>query len=257
MQYTIEKEQGFSDFFYCAEMIQPKRTSHIHSHIEFVFILEGNLEITISENTYLLSSPQMAVVMPYEPHSYTGDVRLFVLACPPEYLPEHRHILTNKVFSPPTANYTTVHEAIIDDLIADHFSDNFKKKALLYYTISAFLQQCSLQQAPSYDFDLYRRALAYISENYQNDISLKSTATALGVNQSHLSRILNSGDKPGFSEILNSMRVYAARRMIEQENRNISEAAMAAGFGSIRNFHRIFKSYFGCNPTDVKKVTSD
>lgn len=257
MQYAIAKERGFSDFFFCEQMTNPERISHIHSHIEFVFVLEGSLEITISGKSDTLTPPQMAVIMPYEPHAYTGDTRLFVLACPPEYLPEYRQILTDKVFSPPFANYSPVHQAIIDDIIANNFADNLQKKAMLYYAVSALLQQCRLEQAPSYDFDLYRRALVYISENYHNDITLKSTATALGVNQSHLSRVLNSADKPGFSEILNSMRVYAARRLIEQENKNISEAAMAAGFGSIRNFHRIFKAHFGCNPTDIKKNTPD
>lgn len=257
MQYTISPERGFSDFFFCQQMINPVQPSHIHSHIEFVFVLEGSIEITISGKSTTLAPPQMAVIMPYEPHTYTGDARLFVLACPPEYLPEYRQILTDKVFSPPFAHYAPVHKAIIADIIADQFSDNLRKKAMLYYAVTALLQQCDLQPAPAYDFDLYRRALVYITENYQNNITLKSTATALGVNQSHLSRILNSGDKPGFSEILNSMRVYAARRMIEQENVNISEAAMAAGFGSIRNFHRIFKSHFGCNPTDIKKNTPD
>ena len=256
MQYAIAPERGFSDFFFCEEMIRPERISHIHSHIEFVFVLEGDLDITISGNSYLLSARQMAVVMPYEPHSYTGNVRLFVLACPPEYLPEYRQILTDKVFSPPFATYAPVHQAIIEDIIADNFTDNLRKKAMLYYAVAALLQQCDLQSAPAYDFDLYRRALVYITD--QNDtLSLRSTATALGVNQSHLSRVLNSGDKPGFSEILNSMRVYAARRMIEQDNLNISEAAMAAGFGSIRNFHRIFKAHFGCNPSDIKKAPED
>lgn len=253
MRYSVASEHGFSDYFYCKQTDDPLFFPHIHSHIEFVFVMEGTLDVTISDVQYQLCKNQLAVIMPYEPHAYTGQARLFVLACPPEYLSEYRQLLTDKVFVPPYVSYGPVHEAIISDIINDDFQDDLKKKAMLYYAVSKLLQDSSLQKAPSYDFDVYRKALVYISENYRENISLKSTAAHVGVTQSHLSRVLNSGDKPGFSEILNALRVHAAKRMLEEENKNISEAAMEAGFGSIRNFNRIFKAYFNCNPTDVKK----
>ena len=64
---------------------------------------------------------------------------------------------------------------------------------------------------------------------------------------------MNHGGKPGFSEILNSLRVFAAKQKLEQTTSPVIEVALETGFGSIRNFNRVFKKFFGCNPSDVRK----
>ena len=253
MHYSIAAEQGFSDYFFCAERTNPRYYPHVHSHIEFVFVLEGALDVTVSATQYQLKTGQIGVIMPYEPHGHTGNARVFLLACPPEYLTEYRQLFTGKVFSPPYAPFDAVHKGIMEDIKAGNFADNFKKKALLYCIISTFLQQCSLVDTPAFQFDVYRKALIYISENYAESITLRSVAAHVGVTSVHLSRVLNEDGKPGFSEILNCIRVHAARRMLEQENKTITEAAMASGFGSIRNFNRVFAEHFGCTPTNIKK----
>ena len=82
---------------------------------------------------------------------------------------------------------------------------------------------------------------------------MESVAKYVGVSASHLSRVLNSDGKPGFSEILNSLRIHAAKKLLERENISVSEAAFETGYGSIRNFNRVFKEYFGCKPSDISK----
>lgn len=253
MSYRIIPENGFSDYYFCKQIENPQYLPHVHSHIEFIFVLDGSLQISIDKDQRTLSNGALAVVMPYEPHSYQGKAKLFVLACPPEYITEYRQILKDKRFDPPYTTFTPTHEAIIRDIIDSNFQDNFKKKALLYYTVSRLMEYCLVADAPSFAFDVYRKALLYISENHAENITLETTAAYVGVTPSHLSRVLNTGNKPGFSEILNSIRVYAARSMLEQSAMNISEVAMAAGFGSIRNFNRLFKHHFGCNPSDIKR----
>lgn len=253
MQYTIEPEHGFSDYFFCDERIDPPFYPHIHSHIEFVFVLDGAFEVTVSKTQYRLEAGQMTVIMPYEPHGHTGAARVFLFACPPEYLSEYRQLLSGKVFSPPYTSFSQIHRDIITDIKNGQFADDFKKKALLYYTISRFLQDCTLQDTTTFEFDVYRKALIYISENYAENITLQKVADYVGVTPAHLSRVLNKDGKPGFSVIVNCIRVHAAHRMLEQESKTVTEAALASGFGSIRNFNRAFQQYFGCNPTDIKK----
>ena len=253
VSYRIVPENGFSDYYFCKQMENPQYLPHVHSHIEFIFVLDGILQITIDKLERTLVQGDLAVVMPYEPHSYNGNAKLFVLACPPDYISEYRQILKDKSFDPPFTTFTATHEIIITDIIKSNFQDNFKKKALLYYTVSRLMECCKVTGVPSFAFDVYRKALLYISENHSDNITLETTAAHVGVTPSHLSRVLNTGNKPGFSEILNSIRVYAARDLLEQSAMNISEVAMAAGFGSIRNFNRLFKRHFGCNPSDIKR----
>lgn len=252
MSYRISPEQGFSDYYFCREIYDPTYVLHVHSHIEFVFVLEGTLQATIESKPYTFHAGQIAVAMPFEPHAYTGQARLFVLACPPDYLTEYRQLLTGKVFSPPYASFNEAHAAIMSDIIKDGFQDDFKKKALLYYAVSTLLRDSTLQDASIFEFDVYRKALMYISQNFRENITLKTTAVYVGVTQSHLSHVLNSSGKPGFTDILNSLRAYAARDLLLQNTMSVSEVALAVGFGSIRNFNRIFKKHFQCSPTDLQ-----
>jgi len=254
LKYQVSPEKGISDFFF-SDIITDSSLSHVHSHIEFIYVIKGTVTVTISDKTYSLSEGKMAISMPYEIHSYEyeKDSRAFVLACPPEYLSEYRQILSGKVFVPPTVKYSNAISTLVANIINENFEDNLKKKALLYCTVSDFLSISTLSDAPVFEYDVYRKAIVYISENFKENITLEKTALYVGVTSFHLSRVLNSNGKRGFSEILNSLRVYEARKLLENKNIPISEIAMEAGFGSIRNFNRIFQKHYGCKPSDIKK----
>lgn len=254
MEYEISEERGFSDFFCCLHLTGPSFSPHVHSHIEFVYVRQGTLSVHIGQNTYALEPDTAIMILPYEIHSYTGDASVvaFILACPLEYLPEHRQILTSHSFDPPFIKTQAVHRTIITDIVANNCKDELKMKALLYCTLSEFLQTCRLEKKHKFEYDLYRKAIVYISEHYREPLTLEQTARHTGVSTAHLSRVLHADGKPGFPEILNSLRVHAAKTMLEQENLSVSEIALSAGFGSVRNFNRIFKKHFGCNPSHIK-----
>ena len=254
MNYQISAEVGISDFFF-ADILTDSSSLHIHSHMEFIYVLQGNVEVYIADKNYSLATGDMAVSMPYETHGYEfhKNSSAFVLACPPEYLSEYRQILTGKVFEPPVTKFADTHKILIDTITKEELSDDLKKKALLYCTVSDFMNSSQLIDSPVFEYDVYRKALVYISENFKENITLKKTALYVGVSSEHLSRVLNSSGKRGFSEILNSLRVYEARTLIERSNLPISEIAMEAGFGSIRNFNRIFQKNFGYKPSEIKK----
>ena len=80
----------------------------------------------------------------------------------------------------------------------------------------------------------------------------KRMATALGVSTSHLSRILSGKGGLGFSNLLNSLRCYEAQRLLLQTDLSISQIAFEAGYGSIRNFNRVFQKYFHCLPKNLR-----
>jgi len=253
LNYEISPESGISDYFFSA-IINDSRPPHVHSHIEFIYVLEGAVCATISDKTYPLKKGDMAVSMPYEIHSYdyADNSVTFVLACPPEYLSEYRQLLTGKVFSPPVVKFTDIHKLLTESIVKENFTDDLKKKALLYCTVSEFFNTSELTDTITFEYDVYRKAIVYISENFKENITLEKTALYAGVTPEHLSRVLNSGGKRGFCEILNSMRIYEARNMLERSKLPISEIALDAGFGSIRNFNRIFLRYFGCTPKNIR-----
>lgn len=255
MYYNISVESGISDFYFCSKRTNASNPPSIHSHIEFVFVLDGELSVTTDKNTHILKKGDTMIIMPYEVHDYKTEKfsEIFLIACPPDYMPEHKNMLTTKEFYPPVTKFQNTAELIINDIVNSEYKDDFKKKALLYCTLSEFVNNCKIIEKEAPEFDVYRGAIAYISKHFTENLTLEKVADYVGVTASHLSRVLNKGCKSSFPDILNSLRIYEAKRLLEQTDAAISSVAYEVGYGSIRNFNRIFKKYFGCNPRDINK----
>lgn len=256
MQYRIIPETGVSDFYFC-ELYHNDYTeiAHIHSHMEFVYVLRGDCTISTADGDYNITEGQVFSLMPYSPHGIITPEgsEVFLIACPPDYVAEYRQILIGNHFDPPSAKFGNSVKTLIEDIIESGYKEDFKKKALLYCTLSEFLSQSTICSASSEEFDLYRRVMAYISEHFREDITLNSVAHYACVSPAHLSRVINHSSDLSFCDIVNSLRVYYAKELMEQKDISISDVAYESGFGSIRNFNRIFKTHFGITPREYQK----
>lgn len=267
MLYETSLEQGFSDFYYSAHHTDFSSDPHIHSHMEFAFVLKGSLLLSVDSREYAVAQGQLAILLPYQVHSYrsAASSECFLLACPTEYAPEYRQILRDRHFSPPVAPYAADTAAMLPPMIALCARDSctefgpessFKKKALLYCALADLLRSAPLEPQPTPEPDLYRSAIVYISNHYTQKLELPAVARELGVSTAHLSRVLSSRGL-GFSSLLNSLRSYEARRLLLQTDLSISQIAFEAGYGSIRNFNRIFQKQFRCLPRDLRKAAME
>ena len=173
--------------------------------------------------------------------------------CRPEFLSEYSKFLKSKIFSPPFVTFNNTQFSIVNELIAEDFSDDFKKKALILYTLSDFFKSCKSVNKNIFEYDIYIRAILYISENYKKNISLNDVAVNIGVSVTHLSNILNSDNKTGFSQMVNSLRIHYANTLLQDRSLSINDIALEAGFGSTRNFNRIYKKFFNCTPSEARK----
>lgn len=263
MTYETFEEQGFSDFYYSAHYSNYSSNPHVHSHMEFVFVLQGTLMLSIGNREYPVSEGSLAIIPPYEVHKYRSPLpyECFILACPAEYVSEYRQILREQTFSPPVVPYAANTAALLPEMIRlcsgsnyiEHGQQSsFKKKALLYCCLSDLLQNASLEKSPSQELDLYRSAIVYISNHYTQSLGLPMVAKELGVSTSHLSRVLSSRGDLGFSSLVNSLRSYEACRLLLQTTLSISQIALDSGFGSIRNFNRVFQRQFHCLPKEFR-----
>ena len=260
MNYEISRENGISDYYYCESTRSVEYKPHIHSHIEFVYVLDGYLKLSAFGQNLQIPKNNVAVITPYEIHSYKTekDTNIFILACPPEYITEYKQIFSEKSYSPIYSKIGKSHLAIIEDIIKDDFKDNLKKKSLIYSTLSDFINNVNFEKKQSFDYDLYRKAVNFIAENYTDEtLTLSKTANHTGVTASHLSRVLNSDGKPGFSYLVNSLRSYSAKQMLEEDDAPIAEIALSNGFGSIRNFNRIFKQHYLSTPREIRKAKQE
>lgn len=97
---------------------------------------------------------------------------------------------------------------------------------------------------------LVKKALSYIAEKYDGNLTLESVATYCAVSASHLSRIIKAETGQSFCEILNKVRIFQAIRFLKTSNLKIYEAAFKVGFENPAYFNQVFKRITGKSPRE-------
>ncbi|MCT2561298.1 AraC family transcriptional regulator [Chryseobacterium herbae] len=94
------------------------------------------------------------------------------------------------------------------------------------------------------------KIINFITDNYSNPISLEDVANTAFMTPQAFCRYFKKHTGHTFISFLNEVRINAAcKNLITGENADcISEAAYKAGFNSITNFNRVFKSIIGQSP---------
>lgn len=92
---------------------------------------------------------------------------------------------------------------------------------------------------------IVKNALAYIEQNYREKLKLADVADNVYVSQWHLSKLLNKFTGQNFSEILNTVRMDEAKKLLKIPSLRISDIAEAVGFIDMAHFSRVFKRQAG------------
>ena len=86
------------------------------------------------------------------------------------------------------------------------------------------------------------------------DVSLTSTAEALGISTKQVSRLLRMEVDMTFKEYLLELRMSAAQGFLQEDGLSIAETANRVGYFNISHFIKCFKSYTGMTPGEWKKL---
>ena len=70
---------------------------------------------------------------------------------------------------------------------------------------------------------------------------------------SFISRLYAKNTNVRFNDFINSFRIRKSISLVTDKNLSISEISFMCGFGSIRNFNRVFLAEFGCTPKEFRK----
>jgi two-component system, response regulator YesN len=94
-----------------------------------------------------------------------------------------------------------------------------------------------------------QKAIAHIETHFQSAIQLSEVAAECEVSVGYLCRLFADHRNTTFNDFLNSTRIAAAERYLNENTLSIKEIAFATGFRDPNYFSRIFKKYKGLSPT--------
>jgi DNA-binding LacI/PurR family transcriptional regulator/AraC-like DNA-binding protein len=98
-----------------------------------------------------------------------------------------------------------------------------------------------------------QRALDFINEKYNKDITLNDGANKAFMAVTYFSKIFKKTMGDGFQEYLTSLRLAKACSLLKNTGFKISEIARSVGYHDPNYFYKIFKKSSGCTPSEYRK----
>jgi transcriptional regulator GlxA family with amidase domain len=109
-----------------------------------------------------------------------------------------------------------------------------------------------LPLSPPHSDDRIRQAEAFLRDNFERDVSIGQLAKTVGMGPRNFIRRFKAatGRLPG--TYLQTLRISAAKELLEQGPISIQEVSTRIGYGDVAFFRRLFKRQTGMTPADYR-----
>ncbi len=235
---------------------------HYHSFFEIYYLEEGSCHYFIDNETYEIRAGDIVLIPEGTIHKTVyrdSDAKRRLIYCAQTYIPASvsRHLSTiiyvyrNKKIS--NEILSILNEIEKECSSPDKFSDNM---------ILCHMHKLFFLLARNTDTELPRRStntytaatIAYIKENYFEDITLSDLAARCAVTPEHLSRTFKRDTGFGISEYLSIIRLQQAQFLLcSDPTLSVAEVAAKCGFSDSNYFSKRFKEMYGMSPLNFRK----
>lgn len=206
------------------------------------------------DNVYTLSQNEAIAIMPFEKHKFTTKTssQIAVFEISTDLISNFDSLFKNKTLKEPCCRLSDKDIDNIYDHLKYAYNNPVELNCIFFEMMSTFLRNNELAPFCSRS-DLFQKAILYVNSHFDEDIRLKDVAEALNVSPVYLSRIFTKKAQIKFSEFINSFRLQKAITMITDPSITLGEVAFTCGFGSIRNFNRVFSKMMLCTPGEYRR----
>lgn len=231
-------------------------TKNIHRSFEYIFVKDGQLELTIGSKTYTVDKNQGAFILPYEIHSFNTKTYSdsYICVFSPEYIKTFEHMIKGKCLQNPIFNVYPFVQDITDKTLFQENTDFLSIKSSLYLLSSELMKQSRLIECAKTDQILIHNVLSYIQNNFTKDISLKQIASNLGYSYNYLSKYLNETLELSYVDFVNENRISYALYLLKNTDSSITDIAYTCGYSNVRSFNRNFIKIVNLTPSEYRNL---
>lgn len=234
-----------------------KCAPHVNSELEIIVVSCGSIDVTVGDTIISAQEGEAVLILPYEMHAFSPEdgARARVYMFHP--------LLSDELFNKRSANTLASGKFNIPPSLTSYIEyitpsvektpDAISAKSLFFPLLREYLSGCSVAVCNNPKKITVRAISEYIQNNLTEKITLKSASASLGINAASLSMILHEYTGLSFTDFVNNLRLEKAVSLLCDCDVSITETAYLSGFGSIRNFNRIFYDTLGITPTEYKK----
>lgn len=250
----FKMDSSFSEVFY-----------HWHINIEMLYIISGNVEISINGEIVLGSAGDVIIIN----SNYIHNVKLngkecsyYCLIMDHNFCREIGFDVTENIFCEKTNDPEIVN--IFNIIIRESKNKRLHwKRAIraLCITMNILLYRNQIvinkeRIANKNKSELIKQAIEYINKNLKNEFSLDDIATELCISKYYFCRVFKEITGQTLKGYLLTTRCLYARALLKKGDINIVECSEMCGFNSPSYFSKCYKHQFGYLPSSELKTNT-
>lgn len=256
MFYQLKNSTGRYNFE-CVRYNDFNFAPHMHRHIELIYVSDGEIELFCDGKQAVICAGEYGFVPSNHIHSYNTSEHSVVYVCvaSEDFIPFFVKETASKKASDIkfTCRKSVSDFVRVELFVTDRTPDVYIIKSALYAIVGEMLREIKFLPVGGKNEKVTDRLIRYITENFTDDITLKSAAKELGYDEHYLSRCFHSAIPIHFSKYVNMLRFDEACRLLQHTDLSVSEIALQSGFQSLRTFNRVFRELSGNAPRDAFK----
>lgn len=121
----------------------------------------------------------------------------------------------------------------------------------LQRTVEFFIESMFVKTSDK-NSEIVKNAVQFISQNYNQPITLEDTARHVHLNPSYFSTLFKQSFGSSFKEYLNYIRIEESKNLLTNTNYSIIDIAIAVGFDNQSYFAKVFKKHTGLTPKQYR-----
>ena len=249
---------------------------HYHGAFELKCVLEGMVEVTINGMTETAVPGNFVMILPNQVHAFKSNMPAEIWTC--KFTADYVQVFANHMADKQgDSALFTCDAAILESFRRNLFANErllsrrgidphsfdrlptderamrlFAIQGYLHIICCHFAEQAKLKPREDKKEDIIRQLIHYVSENFRDDVTLLGAAKALGYSRNYLSWSFHQQFKMNFKQFVNQYRLNCAQKLIKEDKVDIGKAALESGFGSVRNFNRVYREATGKAPSEME-----
>lgn len=225
---------------------------HFHGNYELIYVFEGIADISANGVADVLYPGELMLLPPYTVHSLRiTDGKIWIGVFSEDFITSYEAM--NKY-----TRYAKFRcSADIEDILKKYLFFEGKPEHFLHIScLYMVCNECVKNAAPhtaEQNYGFIYEVVNFISENLNRDIVLKDIADEMNYEYHYFSSLFHQYFCMNFRSFINLFRFERACALLTDKENSITCIAESCGFGSIRNFNKVFKKLSGYTPSEYKR----
>lgn len=237
--------------------------SHWHEHLELLYFLSGDLEITCGDTDYEVHESDLMIINSGERHSINRGkgVKQLCMHLSPQFFADidfenyifERHIIGDSFVK-------ECFEKIYDEQESRSPAYDMRIKSIAYslmaYLVCHYRKERLSENAALIHKNKLRsinEVFVHIERNYSAALTTRDLAAHFHLTEQYFCHVFKEKTGKTPTDYINRYRVEKAAFFLKNTDKSITDIALSVGFEDSNYFARVFKKHMGVSPRAYRK----